>query len=219
MEFIIFIQKMTGRIFIRCCICLLLITCILSCKKERSKEITGELLPAPREVKFKEGISINPKKVKTIYLYPAADDNDRFAANLLIDEIRQLFKFSAKLEIIKSFKDLSYPAIILGIPSEDRGFSEFCSGLPAPQKDNEESYVIDVNKESVIISGGGKAGLFYGVQTLIQLMEEAEWGNGSLQGLLIQDWPAMKLRMVHYNYFFHLDRYEYLKECIKKLAK
>jgi hexosaminidase len=219
MKIMNFSQKITIRIFIRGSIYLILLICLGSCHKEISSKPTNELIPAPQKVELKEGIFINPKKIKTIYMYSAADENDRFAANLLKDEIDNLFNYSPKLQVIESYKDISLSAIILGIPSEDPGFSNFCSSLPSPQKDNEESYVMDINEKSIIISGGGKAGLFYGVQTLIQLMEEAKWRKESLKGLLIQDWPKMKLRQVHYNYFFHLDRYEYIKESIKKLAK
>jgi hexosaminidase len=219
MKTINLLQKTTGKTSVRCSICLLLIVSMGSCQKEKSVKTAGELLPAPQKVELKAGIFINPNKLKTIYLYSAADENDRFAADLLREEINNLFNYSAKLQVVESYKDISNSSIILGIPSQDPGFSNFCSGLPIPQKDNEESYVMDVSEKSIIISGGGKAGLFYGVQTLIQLMEEAKWEHESLQGLLIQDWPKMKLRLVHYNYFFHLDRYEYIKESIKKLAK
>ncbi len=211
--------KIRGRLFQNLGIYLVLIFIIESCGKESTKTLHEKLLPSPQKIELKDGLSINPKKIKAIYLFSKADENDRFAANLLIEEINQIFKFKQKLEIIQSYEDLTHPAIILGIPSEDQGFSDFCSGLPSPRKDNEESYVLDINGKSIIISGGGKAGLFYGVQTLIQLLEEAKWEKGSLQGLLIEDWPKVKLRAVHYNFFFHLDRYEYIKESVKKLAK
>jgi hexosaminidase len=219
MKKINYIQNMTNRVFTSGSLYLLVLVSISSCQEEKSKKSDLQLLPAPRKMELKEGIFLNPNKFKTIYLYAKADSNDRFSANLLKDELNRLFNFSARLLVVESYKNISDPAIILGIPSEDPQFSEFSQRLPAPQKDNEEAYVMDVNKKSIIISGGGKAGLFYGVQTLIQLMEEAKWDNGSLQGLLIQDWPQIKLRAVHYNFFFHLDRYEYLKECIKKLAR
>lgn len=192
----------------------------IGCKKEKSKiNMAEELLPSPQEIEVKDDIFINPKKFKTINLYSEADENARFTANLLREEINQLFDYSVKLQIVQSYENLSHPSIILGIPSEDPEFLDFASTLPLPQKDNTESYVMDINAESIIISGGGKAGLLYGTQTLIQLMEEAKWNNQYLKGLIIQDWPEMKLRAVHYNYFFHLDRYEYIKESIKKLAK
>ena len=219
MKKINYLQKITNRVFITGSIYLLLLVITSSCQEEKSKLTDFQLLPAPRKIELKEGIFIKPIKFNTIYLYSKADENDRFAANLLKDELNKLFNFSARLQVVESYKNISAPSIILGIPSEDPQFSEFSQRLPSPQKDNEESYVMDINNKTIIISGGGRAGLFYGVQTLIQLMEEAKWDNGSLHGLLIQDWPQIKLRAVHYNFFFHLDRYEYLKDCVKKLAR
>ncbi len=189
------------------------------CTVKKSPEMTKNLLPAPRMVEYKERISLDPGKIRTIYLYQSADDNDRFAAGLLKDEIEKLFTTTVDIKVIDSYKELPGPSVIMGIPGEDMPFAEFCSGLPSPANENEESYVIEVIEKSVVISGGGRPGLFYGVQTLIQLMEEAYWENTSLQGMTIQDWPQMKLRTVHYNYFFHLDRFEYLKESISQLAK
>ena len=208
---------MTSRVFVTGSIYLLLFVSMSSCKEEKSKKTNFELLPAPRKIELREGIVIKPEKFKTIYLYAKADENDRFAANLLKDELDKLFNFSARLQVVESYENISGPAIILGIPSEDPQFSDFSKRLPAPQKDNEEAYIMDVNKKSIIISGGGKAGLFYGVQTLIQLMEEAKWDNGSLQGLLIQDWPQIKLRAVHYNFFSISTGTNILKNVYKNL--
>ena len=214
MKYRSFLFELTGRSII-----FLLIISFGSCTGKKSPEMTTNLLPAPRMVGLKEGISIDPGKINTIYLYRSADDNDRFAAGLLKSEIDKLFTTAVSIEVINSYEDLPGPSVIMGIPREDKAFANFCSWIPHPRNENEESYVIEVSKKSVIISGGGKAGLFYGVQTLIQLLEEAAWENVSLQGMIIQDWPQMKLRTVHYNYFFHLDRFEYLKESIRQLSK
>jgi hypothetical protein len=214
-----FLKRISNRTFLGYSIVLLLTSGMISCNKENSVNPAGELLPAPRSSEIKDDISLDPKKIRTIFLYAKADENASFTANLLKEEINRLFSFTAGIEEVQSYEKISGPAIVLGIPSEDQEFAAFCSGLPSPEKDNEEAYVLDINERSVIISGGGKAGLFYGVQTLIQLMEEARWGNSDLQGLLVRDWPGIKLRAVHYNYFFHLDRFEYLKDCIKQLAR
>ncbi|MFO7891497.1 MAG: family 20 glycosylhydrolase [bacterium] len=213
-----FLSQITSKLFARGSIYLLLVIGMVSCQQEPSRKMS-ELLPAPQEVEFKEGISISPKNFNTIYLYSEAGENAEFSANLLKEKITQLFNYSPKLEVIQSYEALSRPAILLGIPSKDREFSNFCSELPSPKKGNGESYVLDVKDDEITVSGGGRSGLFYGVQTLIQLMEESKWEDESLQGMLIQDWPDMDLRTVHYNYFFHLDRYEYIKESIEKLAK
>lgn len=218
-----FLLKSKNWTFLRAGIYLLVILSAVGCQqgpKETGKsDLIAGLLPAPQKVELKEGISINPKKFKTIYMYKGAGDDARFAANLLKEGIDRLFGHPVKLELVQSYEGLSRPAIVLGVPSEDEGFAGFCSGLPSPQAGNAEAYVLDIKEGLVTISGGAQAGLFYGVQTLIQLLEETKWGNEPLQGMLINDWPDLKLRWVHYNYFFHLDRFEYIKESIQKLAK
>ena len=44
-------------------VCLFILTSLLGCQEKGPNNITGaELLPAPQEVEFKKGISINPEK-------------------------------------------------------------------------------------------------------------------------------------------------------------
>ena len=141
----IFLQTSKTGIFSRIIIGLFILAGTLGCQKKGPNKITGaELLPAPQQVEFKKGISINPGKFKTVYLYAAIDEDARFAANLLRDEINQLFDYEVNIEVVKSYKDLSSPSVILGIASEDIGFSNFSSGLPSPQEGNAESYVLDI---------------------------------------------------------------------------
>lgn len=214
------VQKLSDKTFFRMLICLFFLTTSMGCREKVPVNITGaELLPAPQKVEINGGVSIDPGKFETVYLYSDTDKDTRFAAGLLRDKIKQLFGYEAEVRAVQSYEDLSGPSVILGIASKNREFSDFSSKLPTPQKNNPEAYVLDIKKDLVILSGGGEAGLFYGVQTLIQLMEEAKWENGPLPGMLIQDWPELKERWVHYNYFYHLDRYGYIKESIKKLAK
>lgn len=206
---------LTKSIFI-----LLIIVLAVGCKKEQTTfDVSSVLLPAPQEVTYKNGIKIDPAKIKTISLFSAAGEEDRFAAGLLKESLKRLFDISVNVETVKSYKEVSRPSVILGIPSEDQEFDEFSSFLPDPNQDKDQAYLLDIDKKSIVISGKDRSGLFYGVQTLIQLLEEAKWGDGNLQGMQISDWPDMKLRWVHYNYFFHLDRFEYIKESVEKLAK
>ena len=208
------------KTLIKASVLLIILAGMVNCQKDNSlTSVVQNLLPEPQYAEVKKGVFLSPEKIKNIYLYSKADENAQFTGNLLRDEIKILFGFTPDLQTIKSYNEITHPSIILGIPSEDPEFTAFSSKLPSPEKENEESYVIDISKKYVTVSGGGKAGLFYGVQTLIQLLEEAKWEDRQLKGMLIRDWPEMKQRLVHYNYFFHLDRFEYIKESIVKLAR
>jgi len=134
--------------FIQITILLLLLTGVVSCQKNKpnKKNAATELLPAPQEITFKGGISINPEKFKTVYLYSATNEDARFAADLLKTETKRLFDYEIKVKVVQSYADLSLPAIVLGISSEDAKFADFSSNLPSPQKDNSEAYVLDIKK-------------------------------------------------------------------------
>lgn len=178
-----------------------------------------KVLPSPQKVEWNQNVTFSPGAVKTIYLYAKADRQDRFAASLLQDKIKELYDNAPQVKTLSSYSNLAEPAIVLGIPSRDSDFSDYSKKLPAPRSNNDQSYVLNIDKNKVIISGGGGAGLFYGVQTLNQLVEDSKWSDKSIPGGLVQDWPEIKLRVVHFDEKHHLDRYEYLKDAIAKLAK
>lgn len=56
-----------------------------------------------------------------------------------------------------------------------------------------EGYTLDVNNKGVVVTGKDAAGLYYGVQTLRQLVIEKK-GKLLLPGCHIEDWPAFGLR-------------------------
>ncbi|HYW34143.1 MAG TPA: glycoside hydrolase family 20 zincin-like fold domain-containing protein [Balneolaceae bacterium] len=202
--------------------CILLFFNLNSCQKEKNpKQKGGKLLPAPQKMKMQKGVSLKPSQLKTIYLYEKAGKNDHFAATLLQHQMRKLFGNNLNVQVIHTYNNLSYPSVVLGIPSVDQKFSKFYSSLniPDPKQNNKQSYVLNVSKKLVTISGDAHSGLFYGVQTFEQLLENAKWNDRPLQGQLIQDWPDLKKRWVQFDETFHLNRYAYLKNAIAKLAR
>jgi hypothetical protein len=204
---------------VSCCSLLLIIA---GChKKKDPPPAATNLLPAPQKIKKQKGITLKPQNVKTIYLYAEAGKKDRFAAHLLQGKIDSLFGRKISVQKVRTYKNISRPAIVLGIPSADQEFANFCSGLnlPSPKKNAKQSYVLNIDKNLITVLGGGKAGLFYGIQTLNQLLEDAKWDKTPLQGSLIQDWPDLKNRWVQFDESFHLDRYDYLKKAIAKLSR
>jgi len=64
---------------------------------------------------------------------------------------------------------------------------------------NEQGYLLRVTPETVEITGNSKKGLFYGVQSLLQLLRRDPAGQLVLPECLIRDWPALQLRFVHWD--------------------
>lgn len=82
-----------------------------------------------------------------------------------------------------------------------------------------EGYVLEVNEKGVRISARDRAGIFYGCQTLEQLMEDSRDFNRLIPPMKITDYPAIAYRAVHFDTKHHLDRMEYYYRQIDKLAR
>jgi hypothetical protein len=67
--------------------------------------------------------------------------------------------------------------------------------VDVPASLNEEGYVLHVGAEGVVVAGGSAAGVFYGLQTLKQLVRGAG-ADAFVPGMHIVDWPAMRWRGV-----------------------
>jgi len=67
--------------------------------------------------------------------------------------------------------------------------------VDVPANLNEEGYVLHAGTNGVVVAGGSAAGVFYGLQTLKQLVR-GEGRTAFIQGVNIVDWPAMRWRGV-----------------------
>lgn len=82
-----------------------------------------------------------------------------------------------------------------------------------------EGYVLEIQHKGVTISARDKAGLFYGCQTLEQLMEDSRDFNLEIPAMKIIDYPAISYRAVHFDTKHHLDRMDYYYKEIDRLAR
>lgn len=82
-----------------------------------------------------------------------------------------------------------------------------------------EGYIMTIDKGSVEIISAGETGLFYGCQTLEQLLEDARDFNVPIPACKITDFPSLAYRAVHFDVKHHLDHMNYYYECIDRLAR
>lgn len=82
-----------------------------------------------------------------------------------------------------------------------------------------EGYIMTVSKEKVEITAKSEAGLFYGCQTLEQLLEDARDYKKQIPACQITDFPALSYRAVHFDVKHHLDHMNYYYESIDRLAR
>jgi hexosaminidase len=83
----------------------------------------------------------------------------------------------------------------------------------------EEGYTLSVTAQRITVSGATDAGLFYGIQTLRQLIHPAEKGI-VVPAVKIVDWPTMRWRGLHDDISRGpIPTLEYMKKEIRTLAE
>jgi len=81
-----------------------------------------------------------------------------------------------------------------------------------------QGYELAITEGFVRITSRGEAGLFYGCQTLQQLLEDAQDRGIEIPAMHIIDWPDIDYRAVHFDVKHHLDRMKYYYDAIDRLT-
>jgi hypothetical protein len=84
---------------------------------------------------------------------------------------------------------------------------------------DKQGYVLKIAPGRIEITGNGDPGLFYGVQTLLQLLKSGPHGHLLLPVGTIEDWPRFPLRFLHWDTKHHQDRIETLKRYLDWSAR
>ncbi len=81
----------------------------------------------------------------------------------------------------------------------------------------EQAYKIDLRPTAITVAANAAPGLFYGVQTLLQLIQPRDGGLWLPEGQIV-DWPDLRLRQIYWDDAHHLDRPEALRNAIRQAA-
>src|ERR1041385_1524231 len=155
-----------------------------------------KLIPEPKQVQKHDGKFLITSKTRLVINNSHRDD-DRVAAETLAEEIEAMT--GRKLKISTGFLPKS-GAIYLARVQDDKRLAAMLDAdkLAIDDKFKDEGYVLDSNKDRVVIAARSGAGVFYGAQTLRQLIARtgaAESGrsksesDASIPSLTIKDWP------------------------------
>ena len=123
-------------------------------------------------------------------LADSRSEEDRFAATDFVADVKE----EGILLKVRSGRDRK--AILIGrieLPVVQAALK--AAKVDVPANLNEEGYVLHAGVNGVVIAGGSAAGVFYGLQTLKQLVR-GEGGEAFVPGVHIVDWPAMRWRGV-----------------------
>ena len=82
---------------------------------------------------------------------------------------------------------------------------------------SKQAYRLKLEADRISITANGSQGLFYGVQTLLQLLQPGN-GNVSYNGGEITDWPVMNLRLIYWDDAHHLERLGAMKRALRQAS-
>jgi len=80
-----------------------------------------------------------------------------------------------------------------------------------------EAYRIDLSPDSITIIANAPPGLFYGAETLVQMVRPGQGATWLPAGKIV-DWPDLENRFIYWDDKAHLDRFEVLKTAIRQAA-
>jgi len=146
-----------------------------------------KLIPQPQQVRVLSGL-FEWYDTISIVLSDHADETERFAAEQLADEIHRVLDYECTIRS-------KGKGIHLGLFDRDTYLIKAVEHFPEEtlQKLGSQGYFLEIQKDKIFCLAHTATGLFYGVQTLKQLIR----GNMAAQTLprvWIADWPALTYR-------------------------
>ncbi|MGH2644303.1 MAG: family 20 glycosylhydrolase, partial [Chitinophagaceae bacterium] len=129
------------------------------------------LVPLPQSLEW-------TKDKFPMYLCTTIAVNNASLLKIASDLKEMFFEKGRRINIQNSISDNASPVIELRI------------GKVNVSQNSDEAYTLEVNNNRVIITGNDAHGVFYGIQTLRQLIRD----NVFIDGCYIKDWPAFSWR-------------------------
>ena len=149
------------------------------------------LEPAPKEVQLRNG-GFRVRPGTKIFVQLGHQSEDRIAAETLAEQVED--QSGLKLDILgmKAAGKAADGAIVLA-RLQDARVRRFLArnGLRADQEIGEDGYLLFSDKSHLIVAANSGEGLFYGVQTLRQLLRPAAKGL-ICPAVEIRDWPSLE---------------------------
>lgn len=148
------------------------------------------VIPHPRQMTV-EGEPFRLDRSAHVTLANPRSGDDQFAARDFVDDLKQTTGLTIRIGGSRGRR-----AILIGkldLPVMQAALRS--AGVAVPSNLHEEGYVLVAGPKGVVIAGSTAAGVFYGLQTLKQLVRGTET-EVHITGVRIVDWPAMRWRGV-----------------------
>jgi hexosaminidase len=184
---------------------------------DQLKEDQLKLVPEPKEVRLQQG-GFRVRPTTRILVELGHQDEDRIAAETLVEEIHDQSGLQLSITGSKE-KTRQVRSTIVLARLQDRSVRDFLAskGLKADSI-GDQGYLLFSDKTHLIVAANTGQGLFYGVQTLRQLLREDD-GKLICPAVSIRDWPSMEWRGVQNDISRGpIPTEDYMKRQIRTLA-
>jgi hexosaminidase len=148
-----------------------------------------KLLPEPQKIEWLEGKGLYYTDIKGVYILN--EENRPVMRGLLADLPHTFLKSAGSVSLIITSS--------LGLPSK-------------------EGYIMEIGAGRAVIQAEEEVGLFYGIQTLTQLLDDSQDQQLEIPPCRITDYPEIAYRAVHLDLKHHLDAVHYYYSMIDRLA-
>ncbi len=187
--------------------------CLILPFLEAIAQPTLDLIPTPREISLQTGtFQLEPGQALFVEK-PVSSESD-FAIRQLETELRE----SAGIKANRSSSPKGH-TVCLGMIRPGNKISAWLRELKMelPESGREEGYLLKVEPGRILLGAYTEAGLFYGVQTLRQLIRS---NRNSIPCVTITDWPALRYR----GWMDDISRgpvptVDFVKQCIRTLSE
>jgi hexosaminidase len=175
-----------------------------------------QLIPQPREVvPMPQSFLVTPN-TQVILLTPVAPA-DRAAAASLEGELASITGQTYVETSVDPPQDR--PAILLGRFDRPLVRRLLDSAGISLGEVGEQGYVLDVEPHRVLVAGKDADGLFYGVQTLRQLITKHNH-DAEILGVRVRDWPALRYRGTQVEMAYgNVPKPEYIQRIIRSISE
>jgi len=146
------------------------------------------LIPQPQIlVRGDATFALTPEKL--VYIVNPDDTALLFDVNEFFREVKQDLGFDMNYG-----QTVKKASLLVGYPGQDKKFDKIAEPyIRKLDQCGKEGYVLHIDQERLILVANNDTGLFYGVQTLRQLVRGNRSGD-RIPALDITDWPALKYR-------------------------
>ena len=163
-----------------------IVLALLACAAVSSARAADDphLIPKPREATAGDLVPL----AKSVTIAGASNDDDRFAAKDLTETL--------KARGIRVGADAGFRISLLRLDAPAAKRTLKAASLSFTDDMKPEGYVLVTTKGGAVVVANSAAGIFYGAQTLKQLIR-TDGAAPRVQLSVIRDWPAMKYRGFH----------------------